>query len=78
MTVGELPYTKVHLKYESGDPVTVSCTGNGTRVLNISSFEWSKNNSTDSGGNVCISFGNNQHHNNISPGIAVYGWHRIS
>lgn len=27
---------------------------------------------------VSISLGNNQRHNNISPGIAVYGWHRIS
>ena len=27
---------------------------------------------------ISISFGNNQRHNNISPGIAVYGWHRIS
>ena len=30
------------------------------------------------GATISISFGDNQHHNNISPGIAVYGWHRIS
>ena len=30
------------------------------------------------GAEISISFGNNQHHNNISPGIAVYGWYRIS
>lgn len=30
------------------------------------------------GAEISISFGNNQRHNNISPGIAVYGWHRIS
>lgn len=30
------------------------------------------------GAMISISFGNNQRHNNISPGIAVYGWHRIS
>lgn len=27
---------------------------------------------------VRLEFGNNQCHNNISPGIAVYGWYRIS
>lgn len=30
------------------------------------------------GATISISFGDNQHHNNISPGIAVYCWHRIS
>lgn len=79
MTVGEMAYTKVYLKYDDGvSPITVSCTGEGTKVLNISNFNWSKNNSTASGGNVFISFGDDQHHNNISPGIAVYGWRRIS
>lgn len=79
ITVGELAYTEAYLRYVYGNaPVTVSCTGEGTRVLNIPTFGWSKNNATASGGNVFISFGNNQHHNNISPGIAVYSWCRIS
>ena len=30
------------------------------------------------GATISISFGNNQPHNNISPGIAVYIWTRIS
>jgi hypothetical protein len=30
------------------------------------------------GATISISFGDNQHHNNISPVIAVYCWHRIS
>lgn len=30
------------------------------------------------GAMISISFGNNQHHNNIPPGIAVYSWCRIS
>lgn len=79
MTVGEMAYTKAYLKYDDGGSlVTVSCTGAGTKVLNLSSFNWSKNNSTASGGNVFISFGNNQRHNNISPGIAVYLWKRTA
>lgn len=79
ITVGEMAYTKVYLKYDDGvSPITVSCTGEGTRVLNISNFNWSKNNSTTSGGNVFISFGNNQHHNNVSPCVASYVWCRTA
>lgn len=77
LTVGEMAYTKAYLKYGDGvSPITVSCTGEGTRVLNISNFNWSKNNSTASGGNVYISFGNDQHHNNIAPCVAAYLWKR--
>nr|DAY77178.1 MAG TPA: Baseplate structural protein [Caudoviricetes sp.] len=59
-------------------PVTVSCTGAGTEVLNIPSYEVSKNNSTDTGSNVFISFGLNKSHNNLPSCVAAYIWHRTA
>lgn len=76
ITVGELPKTKVYGTYDDGSPITISCTGEGVRVLNINTFNWSKNNGTANGGNVCISFGSSLYHNNISPSLVAYLWVR--
>lgn len=79
MTVEELPYTKAYLKFVNGDkPVTVSCTGTGVEVLNISSYEISKNNTTENGSNVFVSFGSSKTHNNIPTCRAVYIWARVA
>ena len=78
MTVGELPKTKVYATYNGAAPITISCTGAGTRVLNITAFNWSNNNSTENGGNVSISFGSSLYHNNISPSLVAYLWQRTA
>lgn len=78
IAVGELPKTKVYATYGDGSLITISCTGEGVRVLNIDSFNWSKNNGTVDGGNVCISFGSSLYHNNISPCLCAYLWRRKS
>lgn len=79
MTVDELPYTRAYLKFINGDkPVTVSCTGTGAEVLNIPSFEISKNDSTENGSNVFVSFGSSKTHNNTPTCRAVYVWARTA
>lgn len=79
LTVEELPYTQAYLKFENGGkPVTVSCTGVGTEVLNIPSYEISKNNSTKNGSNVFVSFGSSKTHNNTPTCRAVYVWARTA
>lgn len=78
LTVGELPKTEVYATYADSSPITISCTGEGTRVLNIDTFEWSKNNSTANGGNICVSFGSSLYHNNISTNLVAYLWARTA
>ena len=79
LTVDELPNTQAYLKFVNGDrPVTVSCTGTGVEVLNVNSFEISKNNSTENGGNVFVSFGSSKTHNNTPTCRAVYIWARTA
>ena len=78
MTVGELPKTEVYAAYADSDPITISCTGEGSRVLNINAFNWSKNNTTANGGNVKISFGSSLYHNNISTNLVAYLWARTA
>lgn len=78
VTVGELPKTEVYATYGDGSPITISCTGEGVRVLNIDTFNWSKNNSTVNGGNVCVSFGSSLYHNNISTNLVAYLWARTA
>ena len=79
LTVEELPYTQAYLKFVNGDkPVTVSCTGTGVEVLNIPSFEISKNNSTENGGNVFASFGSSKSHNTLQLSRAVCIWVRTA
>lgn len=60
----ELAKTTTQVMYSAGSPVTISCTGTGVKVLNVPSFEWSEN---YIGGNLSISFGGNQPHNNMPP-----------
>lgn len=78
LAVGELPKTEVYATYADNSPITISCTGEGTRVLNIKTFEWSKNNSTANGGNVVMSFGSSLYHNNTSPNLIAYLWVRTA
>ena len=79
LTVDELPYTRAYLKFVNGDkPVTVSCTGTGAEVLNVHSFEISKNDSTENGSNVFVSFGSSETHNNTPTCRAVYIWARTA
>ena len=78
ITVGELPKTKVYATYNGDSPITISCTGKGTRVLNVTEFNWSNNNTTENGGNVSISFGSSLYHNNISPSLVAYLWQRTA
>ena len=78
LTVGELPKTEVYATYTDSSPITISCTGEGTRVLNIDTFEWSKNNGTANGGNVVVSFGSSLYHNNTSPNFVAYLWVRTA
>lgn len=78
LRIGELPKTEVYATYANYDPITISCTGEGTRVLNINAFNWSKNNGTANGGNVMISFGSSLYHNNTSPNLVAYLWVRTA
>lgn len=78
VAVGELPKTEVYATYAGSDPITISCTGEGVRVLNIDTFNWSKNNGTVNGGNICVSFGSSLYHNNISPNLVAYLWARTA
>ena len=77
MTVGELPEV-------SGTVGTYLIWGNnkaesGVLHSSVSDVRFPSAATENAyGAKISISFGNNQRHNNISPGIAVYGWHRIS
>nr|DAU35654.1 MAG TPA: hypothetical protein [Caudoviricetes sp.] len=73
-----MPETTVYATYADGAPITISCTGEGARVLNIDAFDWSKNNGTVNGGNVRVSFGSSLYHNNISPNLVAYLWARTA
>ena len=78
LTVGELPKTKVYATFNGNDPISISSTGKGIKVLNIYEFNWSQNDATENGGNVSISFGSDLYHNNISPCLGCYVWQRKS
>lgn len=73
MTVEELAITTAHVMYENGSPTTISCSGNGVRVLNIPNFEWSTN---ASGGNMTVTFGGDKPHENRQPYKTVYVFRR--
>ncbi len=73
--VDELAKTTTQVRYASGEPATISCTGTGVKVLNVSSFEWSKN---SVGGNLNVSFGGDKPHENRQPYQVVYIFRRSS
>lgn len=73
MTVEELARTTAQVMYENGNPVTISCTGNGVKVLNIPNFAWSAN---ATGGNVNVIFGGDKPHENRQPYQTVYVFRR--
>ena len=77
MTVGELPEVSgtvgKYLMWNS------ERTESGVLHSSVSNTRFPSSSSENVlGATISISFGNNQRHNNISPGIAVYGWYRIS
>ena len=75
LSVDELAKTTTQVRYASGEPATISCTGTGVKVLNVSSFEWSKN---SVGGNLNVSFGGDKPHENRQPYQVVYIFRRSS
>lgn len=76
ITEGELAKVNAPLLYEgSVDPVTISCSGDGVKVLNLPNFAWEKN---AVGANVFASFGGDQPRNTIQPVYGVYRYERVS
>ena len=75
LTVGELPKTTAPVCYKDGNPMTTSCSGSGTKVVNITFWKWSYN--TD-GANMSVSFGDDELHNNVAPCISAYLWVRTA
>lgn len=73
MTVEELARTTAKVMYENGSPTTISCSGNGVKVLNIPNFEWLAN---DTGGNMTVTFGGDKAHENRQPYQTVYIFRR--
>ena len=75
-TEGELAKVNAPILYESlEDPVTISCSGDGVKVLNLPNFAWEKN---AAGANIFASFGGDQPHNTIQPVYGVYRYERVS
>ena len=75
LSVDELAKTTTQVRYSTGDPATISCTGTGVKVLNVSSFEWSKN---SFGGNLNVSFGGDKPHNNMQPYHVIFIFKRTA
>lgn len=74
LTESELPAVSAPLKFSSGDPITVSCDGKGSRVLNVTAWEWNQNTTA----NASVSFGSSQPHNNMPPYFAMPFWIRTA
>ena len=76
ITEGELAKVNAPILYKgSEDPVTISCSGDGVKVLNLPNFAWEKN---AIGSNIFASFGGDQPHNTIQPVYGVYRYERVS
>ena len=76
ITEGELAKVNAPILYENlEDPVTISCSGDGVKVLNLPNFAWGKN---ARGTNIFASFGGDQPHNTIQPVYGVYRYERVS
>ena len=76
ITEGELAKVNAPILYEGlEDPVTISCSGDGVKVLNLPNFAWEKN---ATGSNIFASFGGDQPHNTIQPVYGVYRYERVS
>lgn len=74
LTEAELPAVSTPLRFSGGDPITVSCDHNGSRVLNLTGWAWDHHTAA----NASISFGSSQPHNNLPPYLAVYTWVRVA
>ena len=61
--------------YGGSSPVTISCDGNGVKVLNVNAFDWNEN---SLGGNLNVSFGGDKPHNNMQPYQTVYIFKRTA
>lgn len=76
ITEGELAKVNAPILYETLEgPVTISCSGDGVKVLNLPNFAWEKN---ATGANIFASFGGDQPHNTIQPVYGVYRYERVS
>lgn len=76
LTVGELPKIEGRFPGVIFDNYEMDISGVVNMATGFSKSLHCTTNNTEYG--YIIRFGDNQHHNNISPGIAVYCWHRIN
>lgn len=76
ITEGELAKVNAPILFKNLEsPVTISCSGDGVEVLNLTNFAWGKN---AEGANIFASFGGDQPHNTIQPVYGVYRYERVS
>lgn len=75
LSVDELAKTNTKVMYGANSPVTITRDGNGVRVLNIPEFEWAQ---SSTGGNLSVTFGGDQPHENRQPYQTVYIFKRIA
>lgn len=82
LTVDEMPNHYHDVVYGSNDATTgvsISCTGTGNQVLNLSGWAWDKNSNTPYGNNVYAKkTGGGQAHNNMPPYIVASLWRRTA
>ena len=74
-SVDELAKTTAQVMYGADSPVTITRDGSGVRVLNISGFEWAE---SSTGGNLSVTFGGDQPHENRQPYQTVYIFKRTA
>ena len=73
---GELAKVNAPILYEGLEgPVTISCSGDGVKVLNLPNFAWEKN---ANGPNIFASFGGDQPHNTLQPLFGAYKFRRTN
>lgn len=75
LTVDELAKTNAQVMFGANSPVTITHDGNGVRVLNIPGFEWAE---SSTGGNLSVTFGGDQPHENRQPYQTVYIFKRTA
>lgn len=76
ITEGELAKVNAPILYEGLEgPVTISCSGDGVKVLNLPNFAWEKN---ANGPNIFASFGGDQPHNTLQPLFGAYKFRRTN
>lgn len=83
LTPSQVPSHSHDIRFasETGSGVTISHTGSGVRVLDVTSWDWAYNvqNSFGTGSNLITSkFGGSSSHNNLQPYITCYFWRRTA